>query len=207
MSYIYDILLNFNKKLIEYFQWEETDNIKYVKKIMLFRTTTEIIKDITSFEVLLDSNFTNNIPKYDINNSEESIKICLISDSKIAVGLYIKNNKVLFLSRLLLDEEYDALESSKSLEITNIKYQKLKPRKKQKNNLTRKEEKIREVLLKKITSLYKKQKNEELRYLYYEYTNKESDNVEHIYNYLKNSLNNFNSKHLDLYSILSIASI
>lgn len=32
MVYIYDILLNFNKNLIEYFEWEEKDNIKYIKK-------------------------------------------------------------------------------------------------------------------------------------------------------------------------------
>ena len=29
MAYIYDILLNFNKELIEFFEWEESDKIKY----------------------------------------------------------------------------------------------------------------------------------------------------------------------------------
>ena len=207
MSYIYDILLNFNKNLIEYFQWEETDNIKYVKKIMLFRTTTEVIIDFIDFEVLLDSSFTSNIPKYDINNSEEAVKICLITDGKIAIGLYIKNNKVLLLSWLLLDEEYDALESSKNLVLTHINYQKLKPRKKQDNSLTRKEKRIKEILLNKIDFLYKNKKNEELRYLYYEYTNKESSNIDYIYEYLKSSLNSFSFKHIELYNILSMSGI
>ena len=35
MIYIYDILLNFNTSLIEFFEWEENDLIKYIKKIML----------------------------------------------------------------------------------------------------------------------------------------------------------------------------
>ena len=30
MINIYDILLNFNKKLINFYEWEEEDNIKYV---------------------------------------------------------------------------------------------------------------------------------------------------------------------------------
>ena len=34
MTYIYDILLNLSKELIEFFEWEDSDNIKYVKKIV-----------------------------------------------------------------------------------------------------------------------------------------------------------------------------
>ena len=35
MVYIYDILLNFNKNLIEYFEWDDKDSIKYVKSFVL----------------------------------------------------------------------------------------------------------------------------------------------------------------------------
>ena len=37
MTYIYDILLNLSKELIEFFEWEDSDNIKYVKKIAVFK--------------------------------------------------------------------------------------------------------------------------------------------------------------------------
>ena len=36
MIYIYDILLNFNTSLIEFFEWEENDLIKYIKKIPIY---------------------------------------------------------------------------------------------------------------------------------------------------------------------------
>ena len=34
MIYIYDIVLNLNKELIEYFEWDTNDNIKYIKKFL-----------------------------------------------------------------------------------------------------------------------------------------------------------------------------
>lgn len=207
MSYIYDILLNFNKNLIEYFEWEDTDNIKYVKKIMLFKTTTDVIRDIANYEVLLDSSFTGNIPKYDINNSREEGKICLLTDENIVIGLLIKNNKVEFISRLLLDEEYDALETASHITTTRINYKKLKQRNRDKSNLTRKELTIKQNLLQKIEVLYKNKKVEELKYLYYEYTNKENKNIDYIYNYLKNSLTNFDKNHINLYNILNMSNI
>ena len=207
MTYIYDILLNFNENLIEYFEWEDTDNIKYVKKIILFKTSTTVIKDIASFEVLLDSSFTSNIPKYEINNSGDEGKICLLTDGKIVIGILIKNNKVELVSRLLLDEEYDVLETSYHITTTKIDYKKLKERNRDKSNLTRKELTIKNNLLQKIDSLYKKRKDEELKYLYYEYTNKENNNMDYIYNFLRNSLSNFNENHVYLYNILTMSNI
>ena len=67
MNYIYDILLNFNKYLIEYFEWKDTDDIKYVKKIMLFKIDQKTIKDIIENIVILDNKFTSNIPKYEMS--------------------------------------------------------------------------------------------------------------------------------------------
>lgn len=37
MIYIYDILLNFNTSLIEFFEWEENDLIKYIKKFLYIK--------------------------------------------------------------------------------------------------------------------------------------------------------------------------
>ena len=85
MSYIYDILLNFNKNLIEYFEWEDTDKIKYIKKILLFKTSKQTVKDIIENEVLLDSAFTSNIPKYEINDLKEEKKISHITDGEIVI--------------------------------------------------------------------------------------------------------------------------
>ena len=207
MNYIYDILLNFNEHLIEYFEWNDSDNIKYIKKIILFKTDEKTLKDIVENEVLLDTKFTTNIPKYEINNIKEECKLCLLTDSKIVIGILIENNKVKYISRLLLDEEYDALLASDNLIITKIDYKIIKRKEKEDNTLTRTELKIKKQLLVEIDSLYKNKKYDKLIYLYYEYTNSENKDIDYTYMYLRNSLKKFTDKHVHLFNILSISNV
>lgn len=204
MNYIYDVLLNFNKELIEYFEWEDTDDIKYVKKIMIFKTTTETLNDIINNVVLLDNKFTNNIPKYEINNLKENCKMCLLTDEKQVIGVLIDKNKIEYISRMLLDEEYESLLNSDHLTITDINYKIIKKRPKITNTLTRSEYKVKNLLLEKLESLYKSQMNNALMYLYYEYTNEECKDINYIYKFLVDSLNDFNNKHIYLYNILNL---
>ncbi len=206
MSYIYDIILNFNKDLIEYFEWEEKDKIKYIKKVLIFKTDSKTLKDIINYKVKLDKNFTTNIPKYEINNKEEG-KICLLTDGGITIGLLIKKGIVEEISRLLLDEELESLEIASNLIVTKIEYEKLKNREANTIILTRKEKEIKLKLNNELEKLYKERNKEKIIYLYYEYTNKENSDIEYIYNYLKTSLNNFNNKHIDLYKILSMSNL
>jgi hypothetical protein len=207
MDYIYDILLNFNENLIEFFEWNDNDNIKYIKKIILFKTDEKTVQDIINNEVLLDSSFTTNIPKYEINNIKEKCKLCLLTDGSIVIGLLIDNNKVKYISRLLLDEEYEILLSLDNLINTRIEYKIIKNRIKKDTTLTRTESRIKEQLLVELNSLYKNNNSDKLIYLYYEFTNKESRDITYIYNYLVNSLKCFNQKHVHLYNILLMSNV
>ena len=48
MNYIYDLLLNFNENIYEFYDWNKTDNIKHIKKIPIFKIDSkknETIKD------------------------------------------------------------------------------------------------------------------------------------------------------------------
>ena len=46
MIYIYDVLLNFNTSLIEFFEWEENDLIKYVKKLPIYKVSDDFLNEI-----------------------------------------------------------------------------------------------------------------------------------------------------------------
>lgn len=205
MTYIYDIVLNFNKDLVEFFDWQETDKIKCLKKVIMFRTNTKTIKDIINYKVELDNSFTSNIPKYEINNKKEEGKICLLTDGKITIGILIKNHIIKYISRLLPDEEYETLELSNNIVKIKINYKLMEQRNNQ--TLTRKEQKIKEELSDIINRYYLKKDKSTIKYLYLEYTNKENDNLEYMYNYLKQSLNNINEKHKNLYKILEMSKI
>lgn len=201
MAYIYDILLNFNKELIEFFEWEESDKIKYIKKIALFKVKGKVLKDLINNEISLDKSFLDKLTSYEMNGLD-SCKSCLLTDGAMAIGILIKNNKIVSYSRLLLDEENEVLEVSEKLEYIDLNYKILSARSSKCNNLTRKELDIKNKLGLILDDLYKMGEREKLYYLYYEYTNKESKNVNHIYTYLKQSLKSFNDSHKHLLDIL-----
>ena len=204
MGIIYDVLLNFNEELIEYFEWEDNDNVKYIKRVSLFKVNTSFLNDIVNYETVLDNSFVNKIPKYDIGGTLENGHVCLFTDGDIAIGVFIMDNKPILFSRLLLDEEFEVLEVSLSLEVLNISYTKLNMKNKSNSFLTRSERSFKENLSRKLDDLYKNKSYEELIYLYYEYTNSENRNISYIYNFLKNSLNDFNEKHFKLLDIVSM---
>ena len=205
MAYIYDILLNFNDTLVEYFLWKESDSIKYVKKIALFKVDTNLLKDLIDYEIEFDKSFTNKLPSYEMNGEKDSPKLVLLTDGLIVIGVIIKENKPVSYSRLLLDEEYEVLEASNHLEYEDIKYIKLNKKEIDISFLTTEEKSIQNSLYKDIDKLYKEKDLNKLKYLYYEYTNKECNSLDYMYNFLKKSLSNFNDKHRLLFDILTSA--
>ena len=207
MVYIYDILLNFNKKLIEFFEWEDNDNIKYIKKIGLFKVSSSFISDIVHNEVLLSSSFVSSIPKYEMNGIRDTFSACLFTDGFIVIGVLIKNFKIVSFSRLLLDEEQEALDISSGLDIYYINYEVLGSRDISFDFLTRNERDIKNKLTLEIESLYKEKNYDKLFYLYYEYFSRESLDVDYTYKCLIKSLNNFNNKHMYLFDILMMSKV
>ena len=54
MYYYYDILLNFTEndgELFEFYEWEENDNIEFIKKIPLFKVSTSNLKILLKYQV------------------------------------------------------------------------------------------------------------------------------------------------------------
>ena len=207
MVYIYDILLNFNKNLLEYFEWEETDSIKYIKKVPLFKVNTKFIKDIIYKIIILDDSFINKVPKYEMNGMKDAGSVCLFTDGSMVVGVFLKNGSPVNLSRLLLDEEQEVLEISENMNLFDINYCVKGNRNFNRDNLTRKENNIKESLFKEFKKLFVDKKYDKLLYLYYEYTNKEGKNVEYVYNFLCDSLNTFNDRHIHIYDILLLSNV
>ena len=125
---------------------------------------------------------------------------------KIIIGVVFNEiGNVLYLSRLLIEEEKEILTIANRLSLYNINYEICNINNKINDNLTRKEKDIKNNLLNKINDLYKNNDYEKLSYLYYEYFNKIENNKEEIYNNLIKSINNFNYKHNVLYNILKLS--
>ena len=54
MNYIYDILLNFNKKIYDIYEWEKNDIITHIRKIPLFIVEKKQLLEIVNNEVIFN---------------------------------------------------------------------------------------------------------------------------------------------------------
>ena len=208
MIYIYDILLNFNEELIEFFEWEEFDNIKYVRKIPVFKVDEATMTDFARNKIKIDYSFVdcilNKSDLYDEDNKGYN-NLFLITDSNIVIGVNVVNNEIKGISRLLLDEEYEVLKLSNRISYVSIPY-KIISRIKYNNKFTRREAIVVKELKDEFRKLYKNNKIEKLNYFYYEYFNECLNDKEKVYRKLLDSIdNNFNEKHLALYDLLKLS--
>ena len=212
MVYIYDIIINLtdDNRILEFFEWNEHDSIEHVKKIPLFKVSTNFIDDIISHEIKVDSKFLESIKNYtelfDIKTKKIMEYATLVSDGSKVIALeFSENGKVLYRSNLLLDEEEEILDIVENLDEKEIKYKKLKPRNIN-HFLTRKELFIKNYLLKDLKSSYKKKDINKIKYLYEECFDKK-DSTD-CYNELVDDINNnFSDKHKKLFEILTMKEV
>ena len=146
MTYVYDILLNFNEKLFEFFEWEDTDNIKYAKKIVLFKIRKNVMYDFLKFNIEFSEEFIKDTLKYEMDGVGDKISYALFTDGALVLGVSIKNNKIDLLSRLIIDEEDEVIEQVEKLSYLNINYKRLEKRNDLNRIITRDEEKLRDEL-------------------------------------------------------------
>lgn len=205
MVYIYDIILNFNDELIEFFEWEDNDNIKYIKKLPLIRVEDSLIKDILENDILFADDFLEQIKNKTIyyDSKRDNYPVIVLSNQDIVIAVLLKENDYKY-SRLLLDEEYEVLNIADKLSVTKVDYT-VKGKKILNSNLTRKERKIRGILLNEIDYLYNSNKLDKLNYYYYEYFNEINNNKEEVYKRLKNSLGVIDERHIKLLEIVKLA--
>ncbi len=204
MINVYDILLNFNKELIQFYEWEENDNIKCIRKIPLIKVNASFINDILTNKIKAEENLLKEIENkaelYDEDLNEYN-KIAILTDGLRAYGYSFNNNEI---SSLLVDEEKEILRLANKMieetylykvEIYNYRNNEL---------LTRKEKEIKNNLIKEFNNLYRNKKEEKLNYYYYEYFNKTPNDIENVYNSLIKSTKNINTKHYQLYEIINM---
>ena len=78
MAYIYDILLNFLDYPYEFFEWNDNDDIKYIKKVPLFKVKTDILIDILENDIIIDKSFLERILYYAGSKVTNIRLVCMI---------------------------------------------------------------------------------------------------------------------------------
>ena len=202
MNYIYDIVLNFNKDYFSFYEWNKKDNIVNVKKIPLFIVDNNTFNMMKYDKVLVDYNFIDLIKDKTYTYSKNKIgNATLLSNSKEVIGVLFDNNgNLIKRSSLLIDEEEEVLDEIVNDDIYNINIINSKKIKREDVNRVEREKKL-------FLNKYIKRKNNfnNLKYLYYDYFEKEEGDVSLIKKKLLDSINSVWSDKLNsLYETVKI---
>ncbi len=187
MNNIYDIVLNFNKNLYEFFEWSLSDDIIHIRKIPLIKVNSKNLLEIKNNKIKLCNSMLNKI-KFKTElftklKTEQFAYSCLFCDGTSVLGIIFNKNGVSKLkSSMLLDEEMEVLDFSIRLEEKDIDYKIIK-QENMNEFMTREEKEIDDYIrveINKITNV------EKLKYIYYECF----DEIEHDENEIIKKINN-----------------
>lgn len=209
MYYYYDILLNFNEgnELYEFYEWEEKDSVELIKKIPLYRVSTQVLKDQIKYQTEFDSSLLDAIEKKTIlkSNSRNLEYAFLLSDSKNALAIELnKEGKVISRSKLLLSDEINLNEMMFTMKETKLKYEKIK---KYSTRLEiRQIAKIKKLIKCEIDTLYKSKNISKLKYLYYEWFNEHENILEKMISKMNKSLEqNYDENITRIYDLIKLS--
>lgn len=206
MYYYYDILLNFqdDRILYEFYEWEETDDIDFVKKIPLFRISTSNLKDLLKYKVKFSEQFLNEIKNKTILKSSSKVlkNTFLVCDTKDALAIELNNEGIVISrSKLLLADEINLNEIMFTMKEAKLKYERLEKYEKRKE--IRQIEKIKKLINCEINTLYESKNISKLKYLYYEWFNILTDDIDRIYSDMKSDLkHSFNKNQEQIYYLI-----
>jgi len=177
MDYIYDIVLNFQSNYYDFFEWKQNDKIINIKKIPVYSINNENYLNLKYNDVILD---IKNIPK--------QIKMFLVTNGIEVMGILLDNKgRVIKRSSLIFDEADEVLEEKDSIKPLSIKYKK-NIKKNYKLNSRIEIEKIK-FLENYFNNLNKIEDEYLLKYIYYDIYNLEENNINKVYENLKELIN------------------
>lgn len=202
MNYIYDIYLNFNKQLYDFFDWNKSDKLIHIKMIPIFKITDEDMKKIINYNIRLEEKYLNYVHNKSIiwNKSNKYKSCALFCDDNTVIAIeFDEHGKSINKSSLLINEELEILETAYKMKEKNIEYKVLN---RSKNMLkTRKQIKDENFINKELKNI----DNKKLDYIYFECFNKREKDKKVIINKLLNLSKN-SKAYKNLYNILKLTS-
>lgn len=185
MNYIYDIILNFQERIYDFYEWNKTDVITHIRKIPVFKISSKDLYNIENYNVVLDDLFLEKILNKTEVFSGRTIKnieyACILCDGLNVLAIKIDKKRYYF-SKLIIEEELEVTESLARVKEIEIEYQLKEPKNKFKF-LTRKEVEMESYVKKELKKLETNGEEEKLKYLYFECFGKKEFNMKDLYHY------------------------
>lgn len=210
MNFIYDILVNFNDTLYDFYEWNISDNVTHIRKIPLFKVSTKELENIKKFNLKMEIDFLNKIEnkteKFTSKEAEKVLYAALFSDAQDVIAVKFDNKGNSYqVSKLLIDEQEEVLDVVSSCSEYSMSFEKINKRK-DNGFKTRMQLEKRTHLLKLINKLDKNREIDKLKYLYFECFGIKENSLDTIVKRLKNSLelDNIEKTILEFFKLISI---
>ena len=202
MNYIYDIYLNFNKNLFDFFDWNKNDKYTHIKMIPIFKIKEEDIKKIITNTIKLNKEELDLIYKKTTtcDKNKKQKNCCLFCDKNNVIAIEFDDaglsiNK----SYLFISDELEILENFYKIKEKEIKFKTLE---KNKTTLkTRKQIKDDNFVIEELKNI----DNNKLDYIYFECFGKHEKEKKLILNKLL-SISKNSKVYKNLYDILKLTS-
>ena len=193
MNFIYDILVNFKYPLVDFYEWNEKDDIVNIKRIPIYKINTLDLGKLKYHKFKIDDvEVLKNNTK--IFNNKKNYTSTIYTDGIEAIAFNFDINGICIgKSSLLLDEEAEIIEKSKYMNEEKIKYKILK---KDKIYLfkTQKQIDVTNFIIKNIKDI---KDIDKLKYIYYEcmdnYNNVSKDKL------INTLISNWDDKYYKIY--------
>ncbi len=174
MIYIYDLTLNFNDKLYDFYDWKETDNIVHFRKIPLIKLNDKNYDRFLNNKVVVDDELLSLIREKTQQYKGRLLKtiqyaIVFTNGFDSFAVMFDSNGTSIKKSRLVIGEELEVIDLSNNLKVKDLNC-KILSKDNFLNKFTRDEAFLIDSVISKINA--HKNNSELLKYLYYELNNK-----------------------------------
>ena len=211
MNYIYDIFLNYNKIPYEIFECNKEDKIIHVRKIPFLLLETNDLYNLINKKVKISMDFLSKIyNKTEIfpRKNKQTLEYCFLATDKSEVMAFLlnKNGNIKAYSKLLLEEEIEIIEYSKSLKYTKLEYKNLIDNKYE-HFTTRNENNIRKFIYSKLDNMVRENEQYKINFLCLEIFNrnlKVKNPIKKIYDELEFNWENI---YIKVYNFLKMIDI
>lgn len=210
MNYYYDIILNWNElEAYEFYEWNDFDCLELIKKIPIFKVRHKVLIDLMSYNIEVQKEFLELIKDKTLTSGKSIVNkipyAAIFTDNKNLYALEFNDEGLsINRSKLLIDDDLNALEICYSLKEYNLIYELKEPLKI--NKEIRQITEAKKLISLELNSLYEKKDIAKLKYLYYEYKKEKIDDLSLLYTNLKLDLESkFNPEILKLYYIIKLS--
>jgi len=189
MNYYYDLLLNFQEKYCMFYEWDEQDNIEYIKKIPLYHIDSKTYMNLFTKKIKVTNDFLSEIENKTKLKQNNFLKYTSIfSDGKNSIAIEFDDNGITInKSSLMMEDELNINEFTYTINNTKLNYEIIGNDDFEKE--TRQESRIKRLLKIEIEGMYNRKEYSKLKYIYLEWFNELLDNVDKMYDNMVNKIN------------------